>query len=40
MASDEVTGSQILFGSIQTGLMNFLRSSLTDRGPGGSERDF
>ena len=39
MAS-EVTGSQILFGPIQTGLMDFLRSSLTDGGSGGSERDF
>ena len=34
MAS-EVTGSQILFGSIQAGLMDFLRSSLTDGGSAG-----
>ena len=39
MAS-EVTGSQILFGPIQTGLIDFLRYSLTDEGSGRRGRGF
>jgi len=36
----EVTGFQILFGPIQIGLMDFLRSSLTEWVIGGKGRGF